>query len=96
MAVSPWTLVTLLCSDLVERMRKGGAGNSSRSLSDLWSLLRILRSILKVLQQRWISPSLPQLKVCGEAARGEIEGLFTIWGENLGTIWGKTFLRIVN
>ena len=87
MAVSPWTLVTLICSDLVERRRKGAS--SSRSLLEF-----VLPENLEVdvedqvLQQRGISPSVPQLKVCREAARGQIEALFTIRG--------KTFLRVVN
>ena len=52
----------------------------------------------QVLQQRGISPSLPQLKVCREAARGQIEALFTIRGKGLllVTIRGKTFVWVVN
>ena len=63
MAVSPWTLVTLICSDLVERRGKGAS--SSRSLLEF-----VLPENLEVdvedqvLQQRGISPSVPQLKVC--------------------------------
>ena len=63
MAVSPWTLVTLICSDLVERRRKGAS--SSRSLLEFVPPENLEVDFEEqVLQQRWISPSLPKLKVC--------------------------------
>ena len=84
MAVSPWTLVTLICSELVEKRRKGAS--SSRSLSELLPPENLEVDFEdQVLQQRGVSPSLPQLKVCGETARGQIETLVTIHGKTL--VW---------